>query len=155
MFVDDSGSMNEGTKWADCAAIVTQVVELTTLFDSDGIQLEFMNSDVSHRGVSSSEMCQKLFESIRPAGYTPLSYSCERKIIDPFFQKCGQCSKADVKPMIIYIITGISAPPSLPLVASPPHSAADGAPTTDRGLATSVPTFAMVQPPRPLHHCSP
>jgi hypothetical protein len=31
--------MNEGTKWADCAAIVTQVVELTTLFDSDGIQV--------------------------------------------------------------------------------------------------------------------
>jgi hypothetical protein len=24
VFVDDSGSMNEGTKWADCAAIVQQ-----------------------------------------------------------------------------------------------------------------------------------
>jgi hypothetical protein len=113
VFVDDSGSMNEGTKWADCAAIVTQVIELTTLFDSDGIQLEFMNSDVSHQGLASAEMCQSLFESIRPAGYTPLSYSCERKIIDPFFQKCSQCSKADVKPMIIYIITG-AAPPSPP-----------------------------------------
>ena len=126
VFVDDSGSMNEGTKWADCAAIVTQIVELTTLFDTDGIQVEFMNNDVSQQGVASAEMCQSLFDSIRPAGYTPLSYSCERKIIDPFFVKCSKCSKADVKPIIVYIIT-------------------DGAPTTDRGLATSVPTFAMLK----------
>jgi hypothetical protein len=167
VFVDDSGSMNEGTKWADCAAIVQQgelharhssrervqhfaVIELTTLFDTDGIQLEFMNSDVSQLGLTSSDACQALFESIRPAGYTPLSYSCERKIIEPFFQKCSQCSKADVKPIIIYIITGAhlsTAHHASHIIAS--HIIPDGAPTTDRGLATSVPTFAMVPP-----HCS-
>ena len=48
------------------------------------------------------------------------------QIIEPFFEKCSKCSKADVKPLIIYVIT-------------------DGAPTTDRGLATSVPTFAMLK----------
>ena len=85
-----------------------------------------MNSDVSQKGLTSSDACMALFESIRPAGYTPLSYSCERKRIDPFFLKCSKCSKADVKPIIVYIIT-------------------DGAPTTDRGLATSVPTFAMLK----------
>jgi hypothetical protein len=133
-----------------------------------------MNSDVSQLGLTSSDACQALFESIRPAGYTPLSYSCERKIIEPFFQKCSQCSKADVKPIIIYIITGAhlsTAHHASHIIAShiiashiiashiiashiiashiiASHIIPDGAPTTDRGLATSVPTFAMVPPHR-------
>ena len=59
VFIDDSGSMNEGTKWADCAAIVTQIVELCTLFDSDGIGVRASNpSNICNRFLVLSDMCR-------------------------------------------------------------------------------------------------
>ncbi len=39
LFIDDSGSMLEGSKWRDLQAIVQQIVEMTTQFDTDGIQV--------------------------------------------------------------------------------------------------------------------
>ena len=39
LFIDDSGSMLEGSKWRDLQAIVQQIVEMTTKFDTDGIQV--------------------------------------------------------------------------------------------------------------------
>ena len=39
VFIDDSGSMLEGSKWRDLQAIVQQIVEITTQFDTDGIQV--------------------------------------------------------------------------------------------------------------------
>jgi hypothetical protein len=41
VFIDDSGSMLEGSKWRDLQAIVQQIVEITTQFDTDGIQVTF------------------------------------------------------------------------------------------------------------------
>ena len=38
LFIDDSGSMLEGSKWRDLQAISQQIVEMTTKFDTDGIQ---------------------------------------------------------------------------------------------------------------------
>jgi hypothetical protein len=39
LFIDDSGSMLEGSKWRDLQAIAQQIVEMTTQFDTDGIQV--------------------------------------------------------------------------------------------------------------------
>ena len=40
LFIDDSGSMLEGSKWRDLQAIAQQIVEMTTQFDTDGIQVK-------------------------------------------------------------------------------------------------------------------
>jgi hypothetical protein len=47
VFIDDSGSMLEGSKWRDLQAIVQQIVEITTQFDTDGIQVgcAYMRAD--------------------------------------------------------------------------------------------------------------
>ncbi len=43
VFIDDSGSMLEGSKWQDLQAIVRQIVEITIHFDIDGIQVGMRN----------------------------------------------------------------------------------------------------------------
>ena len=40
LYIDDSGSMLEGSKWRDLQAIAQQIVEMTTQFDTDGIQVK-------------------------------------------------------------------------------------------------------------------
>lgn len=65
LFIDDSGSMNEGDKWDDARAIVTQIVNITTQFDLDGIDVEFMNSPVSGRRIKNPDEVAALFDQVR------------------------------------------------------------------------------------------
>jgi hypothetical protein len=163
LFIDDSGSMLEGSKWRDLQAIAQQIVEMTTQFDTDGIQViygfilfhrniilrdffasllrpswsvfpshqlrfgqvEFMNSSVRADNVSSSADLEQIFSHVRPMGFTPLASALESKVLEPYYEMLRSTPTANVKPMVIYICT-------------------DGAPTTERGLKTYQPTFAML-----------
>jgi len=64
LFIDDSGSMNEGDKWDDARAIVTQIVNITTQFDLDGIDVEFMNSPVSGKRIKNPDDVAALFDQV-------------------------------------------------------------------------------------------
>jgi hypothetical protein len=148
LFIDDSGSMLEGSKWRDLQAIAQQIVEMTTQFDTDGIQVrclrcfvpapsfvslsqcrcpqvEFMNSTVRADNVSSSADLEQIFSRVRPMGFTPLASALESKVLEPYYEMLRSTPAANVKPMVIYICT-------------------DGAPTTERGLKTYQPTFTML-----------
>lgn len=125
VFIDDSGSMLEGSKWRDLQAIVQQIVEITTQFDTDGIQIEFMNSSVRADNVASPADLHNIFSRVRPMGFTPLASALESKVLDPYYEMLRATPAANVKPMVIYVCT-------------------DGAPTTERGLKTYQPTFTML-----------
>jgi len=126
LFIDDSGSMNEGDKWDDARAIVTQIVNITTFFDIDGIDVEFMNSPISGKRIKNPEEVTALFDQVRPCGFTPLASTCDRKILRPYFERISKLPPAEVKGMIIYCIT-------------------DGAPTTERGMPTTITTYKMLE----------
>jgi hypothetical protein len=64
LFIDDSGSMNEGDKWDDARAIVTQIVNITTFFDLDGIDVEFMNSPISGKRIKNPDEVSALFDQV-------------------------------------------------------------------------------------------
>ena len=64
LFIDDSGSMNEGDKWDDARAIVTQIVNITTQFDLDGIDVEFMNSPVTGKRIKNPDEVTALFDQV-------------------------------------------------------------------------------------------
>ena len=64
LFIDDSGSMNESDKWDDARAIVNQIVQITTQFDLDGIDVEFMNSPISGKRLKTSEEVTALFDQV-------------------------------------------------------------------------------------------
>ncbi len=66
------------------------------------------------------------FEQVRPCGFTPLASTCDRKILRPFFERISKLSPSEVKGMIIYCIT-------------------DGAPTTERGMPTTITTYKMLE----------
>jgi hypothetical protein len=152
LFIDDSGSMNESDKWDDARAIVNQIVQITTQFDLDGIDVEFMNSPISGKRLKTSEEVAALFDQVwrllehvvdlrtrraescltltavqvRPCGFTPLASTCDRKILRPYFERISKLPPNEVKGMIIYCIT-------------------DGAPTTERGMPTTVTTYKMLE----------
>ena len=66
------------------------------------------------------------FEQVRPCGFTPLASTCDRKILRPYFERISKLPPAEVKGMIIYCIT-------------------DGAPTTERGMPTTITTYKMLE----------
>ena len=63
---------------------------------------------------------------VRPCGFTPLASTCDRKVLRPFFERIAKLPPSEVKGMIIYCIT-------------------DGAPTTERGMPTTVTTYKMLE----------
>lgn len=63
---------------------------------------------------------------VRPCGFTPLASTCDRKILRPYFERISKLPPSEVKGMIIYCIT-------------------DGAPTTERGMPTTITTYKMLE----------
>ncbi|KAF8416951.1 hypothetical protein EV426DRAFT_707012 [Tirmania nivea] len=73
--IDDSPSMLYENRWEDTAAALASISEIATKYDSDGIDIHFLNSaekDVT--GVQSPDQVLDIFHSVRPAegGSTPL-----------------------------------------------------------------------------------
>ena len=66
------------------------------------------------------------FVHVRPCGFTPLASTCDRKILRPYFERISKLPPSEVKGMIIYCIT-------------------DGAPTTERGMPTTITTYKMLE----------
>ncbi|KAJ1330110.1 hypothetical protein BSLG_009694 [Batrachochytrium salamandrivorans] len=59
-YVDDSGSMafeEKGERIDDLKFIVSQTAEMATLFDDDGVQVRFMNSDIYGEGIRTAVQC--------------------------------------------------------------------------------------------------
>ena len=86
LFIDDSGSMNESDKWDDARAIVNQIVQITTQFDLDGIDVEFMNSPISGKRLKTSEEVTALFDQVWRLLF--LTSACAVPVIDTRVQFC-------------------------------------------------------------------
>ena len=84
-----------------------------------------MNSPVHADNVASAADLEQIFARVRPMGFTPLASALEGKVLEPYYEMLRSTPAANVKPMVVYICT-------------------DGAPTTERGLKTYQPTFAML-----------
>jgi len=77
IIADDSGSMKSNvdgtnkTRWDELKDVIKMVIELSTLFDQDGIDLHFLNRK-GYRNVTSFERVRRCFKK-KPSGTTPLS----------------------------------------------------------------------------------
>lgn len=73
---DDSGSMTtkvdgtDKTRWNELCEIVKIIVDIGVVFDSNGVDIHFLNRDSFHN-VKDPETIDEAFETI-PSGYTPL-----------------------------------------------------------------------------------
>ncbi|KAI5304716.1 hypothetical protein KEM56_006067 [Ascosphaera pollenicola] len=85
IFIDDSGSMSfeeGGERLQDLQLILGRVAFAASLFDDDGIQVRFMNSDQRADGLRTEQQAQQLVSTHRFRGLTPLGTNLKSKVID-------------------------------------------------------------------------
>lgn len=107
LYIDDSGSMafeQQGERIDDMKLILDRVAYAASLFDSDGIQVRFMNSQVDGNGIRNSQEAAQLVQRVRFSGLTPLGTSMDRKILQPLVLGPAR-SNALQKPVLIITIT--------------------------------------------------
>lgn len=86
ILVDDSGSMafeENGERIEDMKAILSKIAHATSLFDQDGIQVRFLNSNINGDNIRNEQDVLRLVEQVRFSGLTPLGTSMESKILEP------------------------------------------------------------------------
>ncbi|KAL2918932.1 hypothetical protein HK105_201766 [Polyrhizophydium stewartii] len=105
-FVDDSGSMlqENGDRIDDLKFILSKAAEVMTLFDDDGVQVRFMNSDVAGDGICTAAQVGDLVAHARFAGMTPIGTQFKRKVLDPLVVEPARRGTLR-KPVLAIIIT--------------------------------------------------
>ncbi|KAL2911277.1 hypothetical protein HK105_209257 [Polyrhizophydium stewartii] len=107
-FIDDSGSMvaeENGERIDDLKFILTKSAEVMTLFDDDGIQVEFMNAkDLRGVGIRSVEQARELVERVHFSGLTPLGTNFKSKVLDPLVLARAVTNRMP-KPVLLIVIS--------------------------------------------------
>ncbi|KAI9840756.1 MAG: hypothetical protein M1837_001330 [Sclerophora amabilis] len=107
LYIDDSGSMQfeeNGERIKDLKLILSRVAYAASLFDHDGIQVRFMNSDREGNNIRTEGEVEQLVASIGFKGLTPMGTSLKNKVLDPLVlgpARAGQLRK----PVLIISIT--------------------------------------------------
>ena len=107
LFVDDSGSMSfeeNGERLKDLKIVLGYTAYAASLFDDDGIQVRFMNSDVQGNCIRDEREAEALVDRVPPKGLTPMGTSLRNKVIDPLVlgpARAGQLRK----PVLIITVT--------------------------------------------------
>ncbi|KAI5290414.1 hypothetical protein KEM52_000464, partial [Ascosphaera acerosa] len=107
IFIDDSGSMSfeeNGERLDDLELILGRVAFAASLFDDDGIQVRFMNSEEVADGMRSAAQASQLVKAHRFRGLTPLGTNLRSKVIEPLvLAKLGSGNLR--KPILVMTIT--------------------------------------------------
>ncbi|ODN95748.1 hypothetical protein L198_04366 [Cryptococcus wingfieldii CBS 7118] len=107
IYVDDSGSMayeDGGERIEDLKLILSRVTYVTSLFDSDGIQIRMMNSQVEGNHINSEQEALRLVSRIQFSGLTPLGTSLWQKILQPLVVGPAHQGRLN-KPVLVLCIT--------------------------------------------------
>lgn len=110
-YVDDSGSMNFDEQWNqstektdDLKLILSRVVDITAMFDDDGLSLRFFNSNHEFDNITSEQDAMNALAKVHYNGGTPLGRNLVSKILEPFVYAKARKNQL-TKPVMIYIIT--------------------------------------------------
>ncbi|CAF2813115.1 unnamed protein product [Rotaria sp. Silwood2] len=108
---DDSDSMNTlvdgttDTRWDELRSIVRIVIEIGTVFDSNGIDVHFLNRS-SMPNVTDTQQVVESF-SQRPAGVTPLT-----PVLRRIFQSTASKPTSDKRLLVIVVTDGAPTDPN-------------------------------------------
>ncbi|GJN93971.1 hypothetical protein Rhopal_007034-T1 [Rhodotorula paludigena] len=106
LYIDDSGSMafeENGSRIDDAKLVTSRVAQAASLFDTDGIQVFFMNSPTVGHGISNEGQAQSLLSGITFSGLTPLGTSLENKILRPLVHAAQSGTLR--KPVLVIAVT--------------------------------------------------
>ncbi|RVD88301.1 uncharacterized protein DFL_002490 [Arthrobotrys flagrans] len=101
LLVDDSGSM-AGGRWRDTANAVSALAELVTRYDTDGIDVHFLNAR-GRCNMTKPQEIMGLFRATKPQGGTPLAKALDN-ILKPYLGVYAR-DPEHCKPINIIVIT--------------------------------------------------
>ncbi|BFZ63356.1 hypothetical protein YB2330_004478 [Saitoella coloradoensis] len=107
LFIDDSGSMvfeEKGERLDDLKMILSHVAFAASLFDDDGIQVRFFNSDIKGDHICSEEDANRVISQVKFGGLTPIGTQLNAKILQPLVLSKARCNQLH-KPVLIITIT--------------------------------------------------
>lgn len=97
----------KGERIKDLQLVLQRVTLAATLFDDDGIDVRFMNSDPPAQattGIKSEAQVDQLLQGHRFSGLTPLGTNLKKKVLDDIFLR-GLRSGRMAKPLLVITIT--------------------------------------------------
>jgi len=106
--VDDSSSM-QGERWEEAKNAIATLTEWARPYDTDGIDVHFLNHEAVGRNIKDPEAIKKLFQGLIPKGVTLIGNKLEEllqeyfSIIEPLQNKPAELKK--IKPVNYLIIT--------------------------------------------------
>lgn len=107
LLCDDSGSMQfeqGGERIEDLKMILSRVTFATSLFDHDGIEIRFLNSQVQGNHVTSEAQATQIVSQIRFSGLTPLGTSLDQKVLQPMLLNPARAGQLR-KPLLVIVIS--------------------------------------------------
>ncbi|KAI9716240.1 MAG: hypothetical protein M1812_005465 [Candelaria pacifica] len=110
LYIDDSGSMQfeeNGERIQDLKLILSRVAYAASLFDDDGIQVRFMNSDEGeqNRAVLRTEQdVEQIVARVPFKGLTPMGTSLRNKVLEPLVVAPARSNQLR-KPVLVITIT--------------------------------------------------
>lgn len=107
LYVDDSGSMafeENGSRIDDLKLIISRVAYATSLFDEDGIQVRFMNSQLEGNGIKNEHMVNDLISRTKFSGLTPMGRELQNKVLGPLVLNAARSGQLR-KPVLVITIT--------------------------------------------------
>lgn len=107
LYIDDSGSMEfeeEGERINDLGVIISRVAYIASLFDDDGIQVRFMNSNAEWNNIRPGHPIEEDVKKMKYQGMTPLGTSLKNKVLDPLVVGPARAGRLR-KPVLIITVT--------------------------------------------------
>ena len=107
LYIDDSGSMafeENGERIDDLKLILNRVAFATSLFDTDGIQVRFMNSPTQGNGIRNEQQVEQLVSQVKFSGMTPLGRELNNKILQPLVIQPARAGQLQ-KPVLVITVT--------------------------------------------------
>lgn len=93
-----------GERIDDLKLILQKTAFAASLFDSDGIEIRFMNSDVQGNNVRSAQEVDALLQRIQFKGLTPMGSQLKRKVLEPLVVQRARANQLR-KPALVITIT--------------------------------------------------
>lgn len=84
--------------------ILGKVAHACALFDQDGLQVRFLNSNVQGNGITNEQGAVQLVQQVQFSGLTPLGTAMDQKILQPLLLGPARSNQLK-KPLLVIAIT--------------------------------------------------
>ncbi|KAF9459593.1 hypothetical protein BDZ94DRAFT_1171336 [Collybia nuda] len=112
IIVDDSLSMM-GIRWREAGKALSSLAAVASKYDSDGIEIQFLNSHTVGKNVNRTATVKEIFSSVEPGGMTPIGRKLDT-LLRAYLAKLEK--DPTIKPVNYVVITDGAASTTLPEV---------------------------------------